>query len=303
MRVRIELLVGLGIVLVSTVVTALEALHFFDQIDKLIPGSLKPMITPEHNLVLFAVGFLLIALAWAEHKYEMRKHPDSTPHRSSLPSEPPAITTQTASPSITQTASPVTTQKVEIYTHPTHSQNYVLQEKPKNERPKHNVHFLGAKRIWTDFEREVFDESDGVVAIKVSFLNESIPEIKIGDFDYAKARVVIRDGTGVEVASTANPKWLNHDIDDVVHIEKNCTESILLAVHGNGDKWVMPCLIPAPKGYWDDGSSGLMLDGQPLSFGEYEAHITLVDGDGLGIAPTTVRFSLGSKGETQIMPQ
>jgi predicted ATP-dependent Lon-type protease len=81
MRLRVEIFVGLGIALVATITTGLEAVHFFDLIEQHIPEWSKPMINPEHNLILFGVGWILIAAAWAEYRHATRKHnsEDSSP--------------------------------------------------------------------------------------------------------------------------------------------------------------------------------------------------------------------------------
>lgn len=295
MRSVIGMVVGVVTILATIL---LESAHHFELIEELIPEWLKPMINEKVNFGLILVGILIFLAAYFDHKFENQKHNQS--RKEEIKPHPVASAPTVAT---TQTANPVTTQKVEIHNYPHPTQGYAVQERSKDVPPMHNVRCLGAKSIWTHFEREVFDKEDGVPGVKVSFLNESIPGVKISDFDYAKARIVIQNTSGVEVAATAKPVWLNHDINAAVHIEANCTESILLAVHGNGDQWVMPFLSLAPKGYWDDGSSGLIIDAQPLPFGEFEAHITLVNEDSIGISPVVARFSLGSQGKVQIMPQ
>ena len=78
MRLAIQMFVGLGIAMISTLLTCLEAVHFFDLIEQHIPDWIKPMISPEHNLILFGVGWLLAAAAWVEYRHALRKHDDES---------------------------------------------------------------------------------------------------------------------------------------------------------------------------------------------------------------------------------
>jgi len=203
---------------------------------------------------------------------------------------------QIASPTITQNANP--SQKVEIHNHPVSPPPVPVKTEP--ERVRHNVLFLGAKKIWTDIEHEVFGSDEGFPALRACFLNKPIPGAKIGDFDYARARIVFRDASDTEVAAVSKPKWLNHGTKDVVHIEGNTTECLLLAICGNGDEWAAPYIAKRPAGYWEDGEEALMIDGCPLPLGELTAEITIVGEENIGLEPVIVHFSLRENGGVEV---
>jgi len=188
--------------------------------------------------------------------------------------------------------------KIEIHTH-------IPQREPVRDISRltppatHNVQFAGAKRITTDFEREVFD-GNGILGVRACFLNRTIPDRQVSDLDSATARIVIKDPTGRVVAETDRPKWLNHDTAQFVDIRANAMECILLAIHTNEDTWLMPCLVQGPPNYWDRGSGDLIIDGQQLPHGELEVEITLASGNGLGLQPVTLQLSLGRSGQVGI---
>jgi hypothetical protein len=85
MRRRIEFIVGLGIVVVATILNGLNALHYFDLIDHYLPRSVLEWVNPEHNFVLFLVGWLLGGAAWIEYRYALRKS-----HSAAVDAKPPA---------------------------------------------------------------------------------------------------------------------------------------------------------------------------------------------------------------------
>ena len=89
MRLRIELIVGVGIVLIATILIGLDALHYFDLVDKYLPPSVVAWINPEHNLVLLLVGWLLAAAAWAECRHALRNIPSAA-----VDAKPPAQITK-----------------------------------------------------------------------------------------------------------------------------------------------------------------------------------------------------------------
>jgi hypothetical protein len=241
-------------------------------------------------------------------------------HEPEQSSDPPPLQAQTTT--VSQEASPTTTVSPVISANPTITANptvtanpkIIIHNNPPQTRPPsqrripppdvtHNVSFAGARRITTDLERQVFD-GDGLTGIIACFLNQSIPDRRVSDLSSARARVVVRDSLGSTVAQTSLPKWLNHDTNQFVDVAINTEECILLAIYGKDNKWYMPCLMQAPAGYWDDGSSGLIIDAQPLPHGTLEFEITLVSADnGLGLHPVTARVSFGPDGNVMIERQ
>jgi hypothetical protein len=85
MRLRIEFIVGVGIVLVATILNGLLTLHFFDLIDHYLPRSVLAWINLEHNFVLFLVGWVLGGAAWVEYRHALRKS-----HSVAVDAKPPA---------------------------------------------------------------------------------------------------------------------------------------------------------------------------------------------------------------------
>ena len=279
--------------------------------------AIKPFIiwfvhTPFVLLTATVCGILIHAYIKSQRRPEH--------HQSSvLPTESSQLTQGHATPSLkedgfatvanpvlnanpTVAANPVLNANplIEIHNHPQQPRSAVVKE-TRVESQNHNVKLEGVRQIWTpDLEQEQFDEDDGQIAVVACFLNQSIAGKKIIDFDYVRARVVFRDANGIRVADTSKPKWLNHQTADVVNLEVNRTEYLLLAVYGNDDVWALPYLAPAPSGYWDDGSRGLMVDARPLPFGDFNVEITLVSEETVGVEPFAVRLSFKANGSVKI---
>ena len=137
------------------------------------------------------------------------------------------------------------------------------------------------------------------MGVKACFSNKSVPGTKIRDFDYVRARIVLRDESGAEVIEITRPQWLNRIMGDPVHIDVNRTECFLLAVLGNGNTWAAPFVSSQDATYWDD-APGPMIEGISLPPGELSAEITLVGEDNIGLEPVIAHFSLGAEGSVEI---
>lgn len=114
MRGLVQFCTGLAMVIIAAVLVLLEALHYYNLFTEIFPERLASMITPQFDLVIFAVGFLLIAAGWFERRANSRRASE-TAHASVL--EPPS-----SSPSIPN--APV--------------------------KPPHNVHCVGFKLFSDD---------------------------------------------------------------------------------------------------------------------------------------------------------
>lgn len=74
MRHLFGFLAGLAAVIVAAIVTSIEATHAREFVERIIPKWLEPMIDPKFNLVVIAVGFFLMGLAWLEWRFGEQSH-------------------------------------------------------------------------------------------------------------------------------------------------------------------------------------------------------------------------------------
>jgi hypothetical protein len=299
---RIGLILGPVVFLGAVLEWILRLTHYVDLVEKTLPWT-KCMTTPEGIWITVVVGILIFVAAWAERKKEKG---EEIKHREGKP-EGGAPHTPIASVGIAnpiQTANPVidASQKVEIHNHPASLPPIPAHPSPRSPGalPPHNVQFKGVKQIRTDIAREVFDSNEGFVGLKACFSNKIIPGTKTRDFDYVKARIVLRDASGAEVAEITRPIWLDHEPGDAIHIEVNQTQCILLAIFGGDDEWAAPFISTNSSNYWDDGTRRLIVDGCSLRAGELSAEITLVGEDNVGLEPVAAYFSLGPVGDVEI---
>jgi hypothetical protein len=277
--------IGWLLVAVGILFDAGENIVFINQF---LPHKLAAIINPQVILVFIVVGFILVLVRSGDSARDLME-------------EKPPTDIKVSAGSSTQTASPVidASQKVEIHNYPA-SQPLSVDIVPQRDRPSHHVEFRGATRIKTNFEREIYGDEEGLVGVKACFLNRSIVGQENGDFDYAKARIVYRDGSGTELFEVSKPVWLYHDISEFVHIAANCTECFLLAAYRN--EWFVPNVVPRPTEYWEDGASQLMMEANPLPLGALTAEVNLVSRGGVALEPVFVSLLLGPNGVVLIKP-
>jgi hypothetical protein len=287
MRKVIGMIVGVIVFLIGAL---LEVAHLTRLIGELLPTFIAERVSNVSILVLITVGILVFLFAWFDHKSE---------EPTSVASVIQPVHESSVLAPVSQTASPVLSQKVEIHAHLSEANTIKLHSGPRN-LARHNVKFLGVRQSETDDGREVFEPERGLHTVKASFLNESAPNQKTADFEFVRARVVLKNKAGEEIASTSRPWWLNHAPEDKIHIEVNATESIILAIFGDGT-WVFPFICSQPGNYWDDGRDRPTIDGQKVPSGETVAEITLVDGEKIGLNPVRVRFSLLPDGSVKML--
>ncbi|HZD76753.1 MAG TPA: hypothetical protein VE218_07100 [Acidobacteriaceae bacterium] len=266
---RIGMVLGPAMFIGAVLEWILRLTHYTELIAKTLPW-MEHVISPAGIWVTMAVGILIFVAAWAERKKErdeQRKFAERTSE--------------------------------DVSTHPPSAQPIHTPLPPVAAPTPHNVQFAGLKKIWTDIGRETFVASEGFLGVKACFSNKSIPGTKVSDFDYVKARIVLRDGSGADVVEISRPQWLNRKMDDHVHINVNKTECLLLAVFGNDNEWAAPFIVPQDANYWDDAPK-LMIEGVSLPIGELSAEITLVGEDHIGLEPVIAYFSLGAEGSVEI---
>jgi len=293
---RIGLILGPAVFAWTVIEWILRFTHYFELIEKALPWT-ERMISPTWIWVTMTVGILIFVAAWAEHKKEKD---EERKHRELIlkDSTPPALA------NIDQKISPVNTvdasQKVEIHNHPPFSP-VPTTVPPNPERPeaKHNVQFRGARKIWTDGEREIFTAQDGIPAIKACFLNEGIPGTKISDFDYARARVHFRNNSGDEIAEIPRAKWLDHGIEEAVHIEGNCKKCLLLAIFGEEDGWHAPFITTTDAPYWESTPLKTVAT-LALPAEELVAEIFVVGAENISLDTARVRLLLLPGGNVEI---
>jgi hypothetical protein len=240
MRSFIGMAVGAVMFLVSVAETFLLILHYLDLIEHWFPESWHSMFSLRGIFILMALGILVMVIAWVDYKHNSQRH-----HAISLsPSIPTAENVNNnslkANPSFTANPTIDASQKVEIHNHPPFATPTHAPSAPFPVPSPHNIQFMGIKKIKTDVAREVLVPAEGFVGVKACFLNKSIPGTKIRDFDYVRARIVLRNASGEEVAEIDKPKWLGYEPGDAVHIHVNQTRCILLAVFGTNSEWVTP---------------------------------------------------------------
>ena len=276
MRSKIGMIVGALAFVVSGI---LEILHYFDLLDHLLGEKIAGLASGRNFIVLMVVGLLVFVFAWADHRNELRRNPVSHPPRQS------------------QVANPVTTQTVEIHNYPPQQSAVHKQEQVANQIRRHNVQFLGLSRTKTDLQREVPLSEDGIWTVKASFINKSIPGMKVDDYDYVRARVVFSDSGGREILSLSKPIWLDHELTDAVHFEVNTTACLLTAIFGNDNTWAVPFLTKRPPGSWEDQEQ-IMVDVRqlPSGMGAFHVEITLVDESNVGLEPFSSVLILGPDG-------
>jgi hypothetical protein len=170
-----------------------------------------------------------------------------------------------------------------------------------HKKPRHNLQFMGASKLLTDFEQEVLSADKGFRAVKACFLNQSIDGEPGADFNDAFARIAFRDNSGATLAIIDWPKWLSRDSRSRhVHIHRNTSACLLLAVYGNDRNWAVPFIEEREQGYWDLAKVPT-IEGRTLPAGQLTVEIAIVGEDNHGLDPATVRLHLGEDGEAQIL--
>jgi hypothetical protein len=202
---------------------------------------------------------------------------------------------QTMSPTIE--ASP----KVEIHNYPFAPSSPTPKAPPKPE-PTHNIQFTGAKQVISDLGSDLLPEDDehGVPTLKACFLNRSIPGKRVADFEHVTARVVFKTISGHQIAEVCSPAWLNHPLENPVHIECNRSACLIVAFFAK-QKWRAAHITSRPAAYWEHGGIEHELDSTPIpSEEELVIEIDVVDADNIGLPTATVRAIFGSDGTVTI---
>ncbi len=244
-------------------------------------------------------GLFVLAVAWFDRKVETHE-----PDKLNQPTND-IVTSNLGSASIqNQTANPVTTQSVAIHNYPPQAISSTQILEKKNE-PHYNIKFLDLQKTKTaDPLTEISPTADGFWAIKTGFLNKSIPQVKIDDYEYVRARMVFFDSENREVFSTSKPVWLGHGDNSGIHLDVNTPEYLLLAVFGNDRTWAVPFKTIRRTADWEYGEQ-TMIDRYTLrpEQGPFKVEITLVGKDNVGLEPVTGRFDIGPDGDVQVYPQ
>jgi hypothetical protein len=142
MRSRIEYAVGLVVFLVGAL---LEAAHYFELIERLIPAWLAPLINERVNFGLMIVGLLIFLLAFFKRRLGHSDDPNGNGHRlSPLPPASPAaakiVTENTGNISSTGGSSTASVGGIHIY-HYTPPLVPLPSAIPREPGPTHNVKF------------------------------------------------------------------------------------------------------------------------------------------------------------------
>ena len=246
--------------------------------------------------LLVAALFYLLFEKSTEVRQNIAYDPQPLPYSNAEPT--PEGASQTASSQIEANSKIGVTPKFEF-----HGSNpaTVAHSDVSPRRHRHNLQFVGASKLLTDFEREVSSADEGFRAVKACFLNQPSDEEPVGDFNDALARVTYRDNSGAIFARIDWPKWLNRDSNSRhIHIDGNTSACMLLAVFGNDRNWAVPFIEEREQGYWDRGKVP-MIEGRTLPVGELTVEIVIVGEDNVSLAPANVRLRLGEDGEAQIL--
>jgi hypothetical protein len=290
MRSKLAFIVGAFVFLLSGV---LEVAHYFSLLNDLLGEQIAGHVSQRSIFLLLLAGLLVLIFAWFDTRSEARENPTSNA------SFKPALSAgATVAPIQTQLNNPITTQTVEIHNYSQQRPNESRQEQAMKELPRYNVKFLGLKQTKTvNLQQEVALTEDGLWAVKARFINQSVPGMKIEDYDFVRARVVFSDSAGREILSISKPIWFDHDLTDHVHFEVNIVRCLLLAVCGSDDSWSVPFITKRPAEYWEDYDP-LMIDSRTLPVGQGALHIEiiLVGENNVGLEPYTAVLSLEPNG-------
>jgi hypothetical protein len=296
MRSLIEYAVGLLVFLIGAL---LEAAHYVELIDRLIPNWLAPKINERVNFVLMAAGLLMILLAFFERRQGHSDDPNWNAHRP-LPGPPTPPTIARVSTentgNITSTGGSSTASVGDIHIHhhapaPPIPSPSALPPRPVDPTPRHNVKFIGIK--------------NNPLMVVGEFRNLLIPNRPVASFRYAIPSVTLRDQSGLEVHYVSPAAWLDRDTERMdIEPGGDAALVVVAAYSGTQKRWVAP-RFRLVRDYTLDvfGEERVDLEEWPLKTEVLHAEIVLVGEDGISLPPEKISFELQANGQYKILPQ